>query len=140
MKIGQTKVSKSSKASERAQFTPLPKGTYMVVLQTVEEKPTKAGNGTYLDTTFVVNEGTHKNRLIFHKFIVDHPNPNAVKIGTEQLEKFLKCAGAKKGLADIDHDTGEVIKFANIPVPVNVDIDVRDGFTSRNKIVSFLKG
>lgn len=140
MKIGQTSKKASSRPATKTAFAPVPKGTYMVVLQTIEEKQTKAGNGTYLDATFVVNDGTHKNRLIFHKFIVDHANPNASKIGLEQLEKFLKCAGAKKGLIDIDHDTGEVIRYANLPVAVNLDIEAKEGFSPRNKIVSFLKG
>lgn len=124
----------------KKKYEPLVPGQYSVTLQRVAEKSTKAGNGAYLDASFEVAEGENKGRLIFEKFMIDHPNPKVVEIGRQRLDKFLKAAGAPNGLEGLNQDTSEdtIGKFANNIVLANVAIEEgTNGYSDRNKITSF---
>lgn len=131
----------------KKEFTPLTEGRYSVVLQKLEEKPTKKGNGAYLDATFEVAEGDNKGRLIFERFMIDHPSAKVVEIGKDRINKFLKAVGLPNGLADLEGDTNRVAEFANKLVIANVKIEEGTEYTDangnvklgkdRNKITSF---
>jgi len=46
-------------------FEPIPAGKYLAIITDSEMKPTKNGNGSYLELTFQVIEGPCKNRLLW---------------------------------------------------------------------------
>ena len=56
-------------------FEPIPAGKYVAVITESEMRPTKAGTGHYLQLTFQVIEGEHKNRLQWARLNLDNPNP-----------------------------------------------------------------
>ncbi len=46
-------------------FDPIPAGKYLAIIQESEMKPTKSGNGSYLEFVFQVIEGEFKGRLLW---------------------------------------------------------------------------
>jgi hypothetical protein len=129
-----------SNNGEKKEYLPLPPGEYAVVLNRVVEKTTKAGNGSYLETSYKVTEGDHKNRLIFGRFMLDHPSSKTVEIGRDQLNSFLKAAGIAGGLSDIEEDTSadRIGGFKDMPVIAKVAIEQgTNGYKDKNKITSF---
>jgi len=125
---------------EKKVYTPLVEGQYSATLQRIKEVPTKKGDGMYLDATFEVAEGENKGRLLFHKFLIDHPSEKAVEIGKEQLDRFLQAAGVNGGLEGIGFDMSAdtLSEFADKLVVTNVKIEPgTNGYPDRNKITSF---
>ncbi len=61
-------------------FDPIPAGEYLCVITASEEKPTKAGNGSYLQLEFEVIEGPYKGRKLWERLNLNNPNETTVKI------------------------------------------------------------
>ena len=125
--------------SEKKKYPILPAGQYTFSLEKVEEKQTKAGNGSYLDVTFKIVEGVNAGRLIFEKFHIDNPSAKCVEIGTQRLDKLLSAAGLGDKAYSSNFDTGIVSEALNKLVVGNVKIEEgTNGYSDRNKITSFL--
>lgn len=73
---------------EPVSFEALPNGWYKVIATESEMKQTQAGTGSYLQVKFVITEGEYKNRVLFARFNLNNPSPEAVKIGRGQLSAF----------------------------------------------------
>ena len=137
MKIGQTAL-KKPKNSQKRGYEPIPKGQYLASLGRIEEVTTKDGTGTYLNASFEILEGEFKKRLVFHKFHIENKSSKCQEIGVDQLDKFLKCAGERDGLAGIDWDTARVEGFIGKPLAINVGMVEAEGeYAARNKVSSF---
>jgi len=74
-------------------FEPIPSGKYVAVITESEMKPTKAGTGEYLQLTFQVIEGPHKNRLLWARLNLNNPNNTAVKIAQAELSAICRATG-----------------------------------------------
>ena len=74
-------------------FEPIPAGKYLAVITASEMKPTKAGNGSYLELTFQVAEGDYKGRLLWARLNLDNPNAMAVKIARGELSSICRAVG-----------------------------------------------
>ncbi len=74
-------------------FDPLPAGKYVAVITESEMKPTKPGNGSYLELTFQVIEGEHKNRCLWAHLNLDNPNAKAVEIARAELSAICRAVG-----------------------------------------------
>ena len=77
----------------QSDFSPLPVGNYTVVITTSEMKPTKTGNGQYLQLTLQVVEGEFKNRLIFDRLNIQNPNSVAQQIAQKALSSICRAVG-----------------------------------------------
>ena len=64
-------------------FDPIPAGEYLCVITASDEKPTKSGNGTYLELEFEVIDGPHKGRKLWDRLNLNNPSEMAVKIARE---------------------------------------------------------
>lgn len=123
---------------EKKTYLPLAPALYTVQLKNAEERTTKKGDGMYIDSTFEVVEGEHRGRLIFHKFLLEHPSAKAADIGKQQLDKFLKAVGVSDGFSGIDYDSNRIGEAGNRMVVANVKIEKgTNGYKDRNKITSF---
>ena len=119
-------------------YEPIPANSYTLKMTRCEEKATKKGDGAYLNVTFEVVEGDHSNRLVFEKFMIDHPSAKVVEIGRDRLNKFLRSVGVKNGLADLNNDTNQVAGSLHKLVIGKVAIEAgTNGYADRNKITSF---
>jgi hypothetical protein len=70
---------------------PLPAGKYNVVITDSEMKPTKNGNGQYLELTFEVIDGEHKGRKAWSRLNLDNPNATAVQIARADLSAICRA-------------------------------------------------
>ena len=104
----------------------------------IEDRKTKAGNGTILAAGFEVIKGDFEGRLIFHNFIVEHTNPKAAEIGTDQLDKYLQAIGLAGGFEGLGYDRSALENYTELPLKVIVNIQEGNGtFNASNRIVKF---
>ena len=129
----------NAQTQEKKTYDPLPDGEYVVALNRVTEKQTKAGNGSYIDTSFTVTEGESAKRLLFHTFLINHPSEKAQSIGREQLDKFLKSVGVNGGFESLGNDSMALEALVGKELLVNIAIEANPGYKDRNKIKKFIR-
>lgn len=78
---------------EPSQFDALPAGKYEAVISESEMKPTKTGNGNYLNLTFTITKGEFENRKVWARLNLDNPNQTAVKIARGELSAICRAVG-----------------------------------------------
>jgi len=76
-----------------APMTPLPAGTYLVILTDSERKKNKAGTGEYLELKFAVQDGQHKGRKVVDRLNLWHPNETAQKIAAGDMSALCRAVG-----------------------------------------------
>ena len=74
-------------------FEPLPAGEYLCVIAGSDEKPTKTGNGSYLQLEFEVIDGPHKGRKLWDRLNLNNPSEVAVKIARATLSAICRAVG-----------------------------------------------
>ena len=75
---------------EAPNFDAIPPGWYTAIITESESKPTKAGNGTYLQLTLEILEGECKGRKIWDRLNLDNSNRQAVEIAHATLAAICK--------------------------------------------------
>jgi hypothetical protein len=110
-------------------FDPIPAGKYLAVVTDSEMKPTKSGNGSYLQLTFQVTEGEFKNRLLWARLNLDNPNDQARKIAQGELSAICRAVGV---LAPNDS-----VDLHNLPLVIHVRCKKRN---DTGEIVNEIKG
>ena len=99
-------------------FDPIPAGKYLAVITASEMKPTKTGNGTFLELTFQVLEGQYKNRMLWSRLNLDNPNAQAVQIAQAELSAICRAVGVIT--------PKDSIELHNLPLLVTVKIKKRE--------------
>lgn len=74
-------------------FEKLPDGDYEMIVTKSSTKPTKAGNGHYLELEFQVISGEHSGRRHWERLNLDNPSAQTVKIAQEQLARLCLAMG-----------------------------------------------
>ena len=74
-------------------FDPIPAGKYLAAIIDSKMKPTKSGNGEYLELTFQVLEGEHKGRQLWTRLNLNNPNAQTVKIARGELSAICRAVG-----------------------------------------------
>jgi len=77
----------------RESFDPLPAGEYQVHIVESEMKPTKAGNGRYLQLTLEVIDGEFMGRKVWDRLNLENPNQTAVDIAQRTLSQICRSCG-----------------------------------------------
>lgn len=93
-------------------FEPIPDGKYIAIITGSEMKPTKSGSGSYLELTFQILEGLHKNRLLWSRLNLDNPNRQAVQIARGELSAICRAVGVMQ-----PKDSNEL---HNLPLQITV--------------------
>ena len=78
--------------SERS-YEPIPAGWYTVSITAAELKSTKAATGQYIAVRYDIIAPTHQGRVVFGNLNIFNPNPEAEKIGRQQLGELMAAAG-----------------------------------------------
>lgn len=99
-------------------FEPIPAGKYLAVVTNSEMKPTRSGNGQYLELTFQVIDGPHKGRLLWSRLNLDNPNPQAVQIAQGELSAICRAVGVMQ--------PKDSIELHNLPLLITVQCRRRD--------------
>jgi hypothetical protein len=71
----------------------IPEGEYRVEITDTEEKPTKSGNGAYLQIEFTILDGSYASRKIWSRLNLDNPNEKAVEIARRDLAAICRAVG-----------------------------------------------
>jgi len=86
---------------EEQSYELIPNGQYMMHLASAEMKKTKRGDGAYLSACFEITKGSMAGRKVWNNFNVANPNPEAERIGREQLKRLAVAVG-KPNASDTD--------------------------------------
>jgi len=117
--------------SEQQKFEPVPAGTYPVRATEAGIKPTKQGNGSYLNVQFTITRGDYEGRKVWTRFNLANPSPKAVEIGKSALKSFL----VKARFGDPDHV--EVIDIPGLQCLASVVVVTDSQFGDSNDIKYF---
>ena len=83
----------ASEIDPSVSFDPIPAGKYVAAITESEMKPTKSGNGHFLELTFEVLSGQYKGRKLWTRLNLDNPNPQAVQIARGELSAICRAVG-----------------------------------------------
>jgi hypothetical protein len=108
-------------------YDPLPQGSYEMMVVKSDVKPTKAGNGHYLELEMHVFGGEHSGRRLWERLNVDNPNKDA--------ENIAKAALAALCVAVNVPDMTETEQLHDKLFLAQVEIDRKD--PTRNRIVGY---
>jgi hypothetical protein len=114
-----------------ADFEPIQAGKYVAVVTASEMKPTKNGNGSYLELTFQVIEGEYKNRLLWARLNLDNPNPLTVKIARSELSALCRAVGVM--------EPKDSCELHNLPLVISVRQKTDADGEVRNEIKGYAK-
>jgi len=111
-------------------FTPLPNGQYVAVIGESAVKPTKRGDGRYLELVLVIIEGEYANRKIWARLNIVNRNPDAQRIANGQLSSICRAVGVMK--------PGDSSELHNLPLRITVACKPRgDGNGLTNEVTNF---
>jgi hypothetical protein len=108
----------ANKVEPSSDFDAIPAGKYLAIISESEMKPTKAGNGMYLQLTFQIIDGPYKNRLLWARLNLENPNATAVQIARAELSAICRAIGV---LAPNDS-----VELHNLPLIIHVKCKKRD--------------
>lgn len=114
---------------EQEDFAALPEGQYVVIATASEFKPTKSGNGEYLQFVFEVIDGQYKGRKLWARLNLKNQNQTAVDIAQRELGAICKAVGILK-----PNDSAEL---HNKPILVTVAVEVADRKRESNTIKKY---
>lgn len=114
---------------EQEDFAALPEGQYVVIATASEFKPTKSGNGEYLQFVFEVIDGQYKGRKLWARLNLKNQNQTAVDIAQRELGAICKAVGILK-----PNDSAEL---HNKPILVTVAVEVDDRKRESNTIKKY---
>lgn len=109
-------------------FGVIPADRYVAVATASAMKPTKDGQGQYLEFTFEVIDGPYKGRKVWSRMNLINKNQTAVSIANRELANLCRAIGIIK-----PNDSSEL---HNKPIFVNVEV-VPGQKREQNEIKSF---
>ena len=112
-------------------FEPLPAGKYITAITNSQMKPTKRGDGSYLELELTVLEGNCKGRKLLDRLCLNHPNPQAVKIARGNLSSICRAVGVLQ--------PGDSCELHNIPLSVTVKVKKMDDGDLTNEVKGYAK-
>jgi len=109
------------------EFSPLPVGEYLTIISASEMKPTKTGNGMYLQLVFDVMEGEFKGRKIFDRLNIQNINSTAQQIAQSALSSICRAIGV------LTPRNSE--ELHNIPLKIKVGIRPASGEYGESNVI-----
>ncbi len=119
----------ASQVPEQQEFSALPEGQYAVIATASEMKPTKSGNGQFLQFTFEVLHGPQKGRKLWARLNLVNPNQTAVDIAQRELGAICRAVGVIK-----PSDSAEL---HNKPMCITVAVEIDDRKRESNIIKKY---
>ncbi len=95
-------------------FQPLPSGEYPAIITDSEMRPTKRGDGQYLELTFQIIDGPMKGRLVWSRLNLENPNQKAVEIAQRDLSAICHAVGITRAITDSQ-------QLHNLPMMIRVE-------------------
>jgi len=110
-------------------FEPLPAGKYLAAITATEMKPTKKGDGSYLQLEFTVLEGDCKGRKTWDRLCINHPNEMTQRIARGNLSAICRAVGVMQ--------PRDSVELHNIPLVITVKCKKRE---DNGEITNEIKG
>lgn len=108
-------------------FDPIPAGKHVCIITGTEMKPTKAGDGEYLQIELEVIDGPHKGRKLWDRLILQHPNEMTVRIARGTLSSICRAVGV---MAPKDS-----VELHNLPLVASVGLKKREDTGEMTNVV-----
>jgi hypothetical protein len=83
----------ANQVEPNAGFDPIPADKYVAMVTGSQTKPTKNGDGSYLELEFTVLEGQYKDRKVWDRLCLNHPKPETVKFARSNLSALCRAVG-----------------------------------------------
>ncbi len=99
-------------------FEPLPAGNYLCEITDSEMKPTKNGQGSYLELTFTVLDGEYKGRKAWDRLCINHTNSKTVEIARANLSAICHAVGVMQ--------PQDSVQLHNLPLVITVKCKKRE--------------
>jgi hypothetical protein len=94
-------------------FDPIPNGDYLCIITASEMKPTKAGDGAYLELEMQVIEGQYQGRKLWDRLNLNNANDTTVKIAKGTLSAICRAVGVLQPKDSCElHDLPMLVKVA----------------------------
>lgn len=74
-------------------YTPIPPGEYEVIITRSDTKPTKTGDGSYLELEMQIVSGDLSGRRYWERLNLDNPSQQTVTIAQQQLARLCAALG-----------------------------------------------
>lgn len=110
-------------------YEPLPAGHYQAVIAGAELKNTKSGTGQYIAVRYDITGPTHQGRVVYGNINIKNANPEAERIGREQLGELMRAIGLSR-VKDTDQLIG-----GNLEIKLSIKKDPEYG--DRNEVKGF---
>ncbi len=99
-------------------YEPLPAGKYLAEITASQMKPTKSGNGTYLELEYTVLDGPYRGRKAWDRLCLSHPNRTTQKIAQGNLSAICRAVGVMR--------PRDSVELHNLPLVVAVKCKKRE--------------
>jgi hypothetical protein len=94
-------------------FDPIPNGDYLCIITASEMKPTKSGDGAYLELELEVLDGPYKGRKLWDRLNLNNANETTVKIAKGALSAICRAVGVLQPKDSCElHDLPMLVKVA----------------------------
>lgn len=93
-------------------FEAVPENKYLAKIVDSEMKPTKNGDGQYLQLEFEIIEGSYKGRKVWARLNLDNRNSTAVQIARGDLSSICRAVGVMQ--------PKDSIELHNLPLCIKV--------------------
>ena len=114
-------------------YEPIPEGSYKAVITESEEKPTKAGTGSYMQLTVEIIDGQHSGRKLIDRLNLNNPNKVAVDIAQRTLSSICRATGVMTPTDSQElHDKPMMVKVVIRPA--------QGEYSASNEIKSYMVG
>ena len=108
---------------------PIPAGSYLAQIIESDVKLLKSGNGTGVALTFQVLDGEFKGRRVWTNINVQHNNPEAQRIGQQQLSTLCRALNVMQ--------LKSTEQLHNQPLKIRVKIRVDAQYGDKNEISGY---
>ncbi len=110
-------------------FDPVPEGKYLAAITESEMKPTKNGQGSYLQLTLTLIDGNFRGRMLWARLNLTNPNATAVKMALSELSAICHAVGVMQ--------PRDSVELHNIPLLITVKVKKR---SDNNELTNEIKG
>lgn len=120
----------AAEVEPQSSMEPIPAGWYTCIITDSEFKPTKKGDGEYLQLRLDVIDGENEGRVLFDRLNLSNPNQTAVDIAQRQLSAICRAIGVMTPQDSADlHDK-----------PIKVKVKIRpagNGYEASNEVAAY---
>jgi len=121
----------AGKVEPQSSFDTLPAGWYEAYIADSEMKPTKNGNGKYLQLELEIMGGQYSGRKVWDRLNLINPNDRAVEIAKATLSSICRAVGVMT--------PGDSSDLHSRPLMIKLAVTKDDQYGERNEVKGYEK-